>query len=451
MFPKIINAKELNINLDALKDKGILEDNLEEDSLSLTAIFLLTPRVKDFKWKTKAVAYDVKDEDPSVYSMYFIRNEHSLNDDKIENSLGIKHFKLFPVHEKYIEKLTGCRLRIVSDLDSNTVYVCIKSETVEQKTLHLLSSFYVNFYKIFKEKPLEKDELEYLKSLTFKTASAFSSLASTMRFKESVVNLFRKIEIAEFEKKMFDVRIGKEKLQVAVYESEMKSLLDKYREMSEKLFDAKVAVEGLEAMKNNLPEHTDLQDYLETNNNLKRLTLNDYTIEYIVKTYFVPHHLDEWETITRNNNYFNRFVTPKYDRDQVKLLLNGFMSENRTLKLKICGAFKLECIAASVSASNLSLYKADEVSDCIPNPHLYYNSCLGTNKPMILEQLTAGETIGAIECTIASTQRVNIHENTNFNRFIESILTSDKECFETEDGKSLTPDEALKYLEENHE
>ena len=64
----------------------------------------------------------------------------------------------------------------------------------------------------------------------------------------------------------------------------------------------------------------------------------------------------------------------------------------------------------------------------------------------ILQQLESGDMIGAVECCINCAKRINVDEGASFKPFIRSLKSCKGKCIVTNDGRELTPVEAVAYL-----
>ena len=201
-------------------------------------------------------------------------------------------------------------------------------------------------------------------------------------------------------------------------------------------------------MANNTAEHTELQDYLMNNPSVGYVSLNDSKISFIVKTFLAPHHIEEWDVMSKNNRMFDKYATGLFRASEIKLLLDAIFSEDRCLKLRMCAYFCMDYFGSAVGSQSRYNYVATDkaLADFIPNPHLHHHNCFGQNKEAILEQLKNGDAIGAIECSIACAQRINIHEGMNFRPFVRELLNAEGKCIVTEDGTEMTPKEAVAYL-----
>jgi len=433
-----------------LRDKIYVNNNVApDDTLLMTATALLYQRVENLKL-TFEVFNNKEVENinlnPEVYSFHWFNNVG--NPDELLNLVknNFTSIEKLSTHEKFLSEQLKMPIFIRLMPAENTV--CIFTSEMSYKAWHSFQFFIPKYFRIFKEKPLNKEEISFLETLTFKTSSLYEARLRELLDTDSFRKYILKDRLEQFERKLFEAKVQAAKNNLASLENEMNAAMEAYRKACEKRIEAIALVSGLQSMADQTEEHTELQDYLLNNQRLCNVTLDNSTISYIVKTYLAPHHIGEWEMITKHIQYFDQYLTSKFTRTEIKLLLDAIFSENRCLKVKMCAYFSLDYFGSKVtSAYKYNFANVNKtLMNYIPNPHLHYHNCFGQNKEAILEQLKCGDAIGAIECSVACAQRVNIHENLSFGPFVRDLLSCSGKCLVTEDGTELTPEEAVAYL-----
>lgn len=427
-----------------------------DDTLIMTAVMLLYNRVNDLK-----ISYNISNKDdvdsisqnPNVYSFrWFEGIDH--NPDEFIKSIknDFKSIEKLPTHEKFLSDQLKQPVFIRLMPHENTV--CIFTTKVTLPVWHCVPFFIPKFFPIFKEKPITKEETTFLESLTLKTSGHYTERLTELTHSESFRTFVLKDQLQKFERKLFESKINKAKENLANIDNQMERAMQTYKEACNKRIEAVALVAGLETMTGQIDEHTELQDYLLNNKRITNVMLDGSYISFIAKTYLAPHHIEEWETISRHNRIFSVFTTsaspnsPFQDKDNIKLLLNSILSEDRCLKLKMCAYFRMDYFGSEVRSEVRHNFASDDIDlkNYIGNPHLNYHNCFGQNKLAIVDQLRNGDAIGAIECAIACTQRMNINESATFDPFVRELLSFKGKCLVAEDGTEMTPVEALEYL-----
>ena len=425
-----------------------------DDSFAMTALMLFYERVENFKINIIEVNNaEIICKTPDEYTFYFIASSTISPDEFLKPVKNkFKSIDKLPTHEKFISDKLGSSVHIRLMPNENTACV-FAPRTLE--AWHCIQFFIPKFYKVFKEKPLTKEEITFLESLTFKMDTNYITKLKELAHKESFMKFILKDQITAFEKRLFDKKIWAAREQVAKVESEMEDFLEKYKNACGLHETAMAMLYGLEHMSNTTDERTELQDYLMNSKRISCVKLDGSYISFIVKTYLAPHHIDEWDTLSKNNSYFTKYLSTNGDafsnRENVKLLLNAIFSSKRSLNLKMCAYFKMDYYGSEVDSRRGFAYTDMDKSlkDYIPNPHIDNYNCFLANKAAILEHLKMGDAIGAIESAIACAQRVNIHEGMNFDPFVKKLLSSKCKCLVAEDGTELSPVEAIEYLKGN--
>lgn len=450
MFSNCLNVTNAFSN--SMEEKVICYDGpnhwMLDKSFYMTATILLHNRVENLKLMFTAsndFSFNDVNTDPKVYSFHFFKAD----------SQPDEHFKLvekyhkiekLPAHEKFLtEQLKQpVFIRLFPEINA----VCFFINEITYPVWHSIQVYIPKYFRVFVEKPLTKEEKSFLETLTYKTSKHYIDKIQELTNTDSFSKFRMKFDLESFEKKIFKQKIANAKKTLSDIEIEMAQAMDSYKKACEKRFDAMAMVAGLETMESNIDEHTELQDYLINNPRICNLTISNTQLSFIVKTYLAPHHLEEWDTISKRNQIFERFADGDYAPKDIKLLLDAIFSENRCLKLRMCAFFNMDYFGGSVESYKNYDYvdKNSSLKDYIPNPHLNIYNCFGQNKEAILEQLKTGDAVGAIECAIACAQRVNIHESMTFNRFIVDLLNFEGKCLVTEDGKEFSPKEAIAYL-----
>ena len=437
-----------------IKRKICIRNSGLDDTLAITATLLLYQRVDNLKLSytlNNSFDGDILSLNPEVFSFHWFENVGTNPDELLKScKSNFKTIEKLPTHEKFLSDQLKQPVFIRLMPTENTV--CIFAEKITFPVWHCIQFFIPKFFRIFKEKPLTKEEIAFLETLTHKVSSNYITKATELANEDSFRSFVIKDQLEAFEKKLFEQKVHAAERNLQSLENEMQRAMEEYRKACEKRVEAIALVSGLKTMADQTDEHTDLQDYLLNNPRICCVSLSDSIISFIVKTYLAPHHIEEWEVMSKGNKIFGQYV--QYgskvfnNAENIKLLLDAILSENRCLKLRMCAYFEMDYFGSTVTSRSRYAYasKNKSLKDYIPNPHLYFHNCFGQNKLAIVEQLVSGDAIGAIECAIACTQRVNIAEGMSFKPFVEYLLSCKEKCLVTEDGKEMSPEEAVEYL-----
>lgn len=438
---------------ESLMNKVCVRRDGLDDTLFMTATILLYKRVENLKITytlDKVFDPDVISRNKDVYSFHWFEGVNTPPDELL-NPLkeDFKRIEKLPTHEEFLSEQLKQRIFIRLMPEENTV--CLFTSNVTLPIFHCAQFFIPKYFNIFKEKPLTKDEISFLETLTYKMNGNYVSKLSDLAYSESFRAYLFKDQLEAFEKKLFERKVQAAQDSLNTIEDAMRKAMDDYKKACDKRVEAIALVAGLKTMADQVEEHTELQDYLMNNKRICNVSINDSTISYVVKTYLAPHHVDEWEVMTTRAHMFDQYVSHTFnDRNDIKLLLDAIFSENRCLKLRMCAYFAIDYFGGYVNSqiNHRFTTAGNDLVNYVPNPHLHHHNCFGQNKLAIVEQLACGDAIGAIECSIACAQRINIHESMSFGPFVRDLLACTGKCLVANNGTELTVSEAIKYLKE---
>lgn len=195
--------------------------------------------------------------------------------------------------------------------------------------------------------------------------------------------------------------------------------------------------------------NSEIMEYFLANKNIELITTRGTYIEFVAKGYLDFFDEEMAQSVINNNNsyvYRGGFDTNKISIDQMKKLMTSIFV-NKDMKIKTCAAYSL---SVQGSASGLSEYRFDGVDDCknrMPNPHIQYYSCLGNYRQSMNKSLQDFDFVSAIGTCCASVRSLNFGDATVMGRFMHNMYTSNIACIELKDGRVVTAQEAVKYIE----
>ena len=430
--------------------QGGFDQFYDDDSLFMSMVVLLAPRDKNFKIESSIsrCANDVSFKD---YEWDKNTNEHIYRIKWFETPLNnvneLKNVKALTSVEEFVTHETGCTVKVRISEEHNTV--CIFMEKLTSEVYHFMISFMSLYFKIFKEKPLTKAETDFMRTLSLKNALNFRRQFDSIIKSSEFTRILLKNQLSGLGEKLYKIKITAAEKKVKESENALEAIMSRYKELFEIYQEAKYRCEGIKAVAGEANDTAELEEYLVNNKNLINIAVNGNTLSFIVKTYLFPYLTDDWKNIDRRGSYYidNGSMTGQ----EIKLLLNSILSENHTLKLKMCARFDLDYFGADAHSKQYFNYVVanSELVDYLPNTHLNNFDCFGTNLDDVLESLKTGDVISAVECCINITKRININERQTFSSFITKLTSFTGRCIETEDGISMTPKEAVEYLKEH--
>ena len=427
---------------------GIFSFEEVDATLFMTSTVLLHSRVNNLKLMSTVTRpgiaglnIDNINFDPDIYSFHWYTTD--ANPDGLIETIKDRYATVVAAQniEKFVEDKFNHKVYIRIFPNENAV--CLFVDNLTAELWHLLQSFMSKYFEVFKSKPLSNDEIEFVRSLTLKTASNYVNRLQVLTEAESFRRFILEKQLAGFEKKLFEKKICVAKEDVNSIQRTLDNLMNQLREATKKHLDAKIYLEGLTSMTSGMEEKTELQEYLLNNKNIADVLLEESHIRFVVKTFLIPYHTEDWENMSRRGAIFE--CIHNFNKEDTKLLLDAIFSEEHCVKLKVCGHVDLDYLYSNVRSN--TGYDYSKFSDYIPNSHLKRHSCFGQNGPDIIAQLQQGDAVGAIECAINCVKHVNVNEvGASFTPFIKDIMSCTGKCIVTEDGTEMTPAEAIAFL-----
>ena len=223
-----------------------------------------------------------------------------------------------------------------------------------------------------------------------------------------------------------------------------------------KVNDENLKLNGvLNSLNNNEDSSDDLTQFIASNRNISMVTdENNNGLCFIIRGHLDVFDAEQYRTMARSTsswywhsgNHHGVFAT----REARKKVMDAIFGLNPIFKLKTCGYFRFNLDNNDVSARSGYRFGAD-YSDCYPNPHLYYNSCLGSHWTPINRALGRGDLVGAISQCISSVHSVNVTESASFRHVLEDIFRNPYPILDGPNGQAYTVEQAYYYLVEQEQ
>ncbi len=357
--------------------------------------------------------------------------------------------------EMYIKQQTQvANFFVFVNAETNSVFILAPSTNFQ--LYHLSLAFVYAYYpNLFKEKPLDQSEVLLLKLLTSNSASKFTA-ALTAKLEPLRKSILR-FELSKCFEGFREQRIQVADRRVQVARDTVENYLSQYRDAMAQLEQSIIEYEGIKATNGDdtKEQEIELVNYLSENSSIRNVTFNGGYLQYDVLTQLTNFDRMKWKSAVRMHDIFNSY---RLDQNNVfsnlsarKMLLETlFDTDDPELTVNLVGEIRLylnrnfmEVVSGDIALPDAGNY--------LTNPHYKYHGCPGRNRDQIIDCLTRGDVIAAVECSIAATGSVNIGETEyTFRRMVQEILTSNEKIIHRFDGVDLTPAEALLWIAAKH-
>jgi len=348
--------------------------------------------------------------------------------------------------EQYFEKL-GITTVVFIVPEVKLSYIFVKRMTI--KSYHAIQSFiprYMPWY--FKDKPLEAIEISLLESLQKKGSQSFietmAAIADNFNLRETLIRSM----LNGFEKRANRARLQSIERDIDNTNVQIDDIIANYRRLIKQLEGYRITQTGLKAIIAQGCESNELAEFFIGNKSVEIINTYEQMIHFHIKTYLVNFDPEMYSRFVDNNfsHIWNeRDYSPFFREKAVRRkLMDALFSDEPVLKVRMCAYFAIDMRGMVDTERNH--YFGDDYNSYIPNTHLNRHSCIGNNRPLIEERLRDGDPIGAIMQCIASAGSINIAEGVTFGPFLDQLFTTSEKVIELPDGKNVSPQEAVEWL-----
>lgn len=349
----------------------------------------------------------------------------------------------------FVAKQANMRFYINEEDRSVAVFV----DNLNSRLYHYIQSLTSRLLPwYFKDKPLEDQERELVKSLIQKTATGYERLIKEFANKydfrsKKIEKMLGGFETAAKKQHLRNVESSLNNIESHI-ERNVTHYRDLIRQREEKMLEKAGLISQINSSDN---KESEISDYFVCNKHLEPVSVNSTQLEFIVSCYLENFDVEMYERISRNfDGYMYQGYNPTNEvfRDERirKKFMDAIFCDEPLLKIKTCAHYLID-LAGYVEAHS-GYHYPPEYADMLPNTHIHRHSCLGNQKPLIEEALRNGDNIGAIEQCVCSAKSINVGESATFPYMLEALFASGaKKIIELPDGTSCTPTEALKWLE----
>lgn len=345
----------------------------------------------------------------------------------------------------YFETIGNTQLIVL--VDEENVRACIAVYKLRMSIYHHLQGFIRRYLPaLFKDQNYTEEETRLAQSFSKTSSSDYARIIKeivTKQYKPHVlrfrtIDIYRRAREAEIERAKS--KIEEQKARVENYSAD---LIRAHKEHQQAL----TYLQGLLTRQKTDKNSEELYEFLCHNPNIEVIRTEENEMDIIIRTTLDFFDADIAEEYIDNGVIleYGSYVDGFEDEDDRRLLLENIFSNKANLKIKMCAFYRLNLLG-NVSVRAGYNYPP-EYNDCLPNPHLQEHACLGSYAQYINTKLKDGDVIGAIEQCLASASSVNVDEtDLTFKPMLEWLYESDEEILINEDGRSMTPIEALNWL-----
>lgn len=315
------------------------------------------------------------------------------------------------------------------------------------------------------ENKMQPDSLDHqlAKSLKEKDPSLYIELLTKMAEKYD----FRQIKIRRllqgFEQKYEKEACDRTESEIETCVHHINRISDDLRDCLKKKEELEIRLLGLQNKINSgEDDDSEIMDFFMCNRNLELESVTDRNMRFVVKDYLDIYDEENAEvTINNERSLLYRIngddMGDRIPHDDMKMLMEAIFID-QTLRIKFCARYNFDLGGRVSAISGDGAGYDDTYGEYMPNPHIYFYSCLGSYQKLINECLISRDYIGAISQCIASAKSLNFSDPTVLASFVKCIYGTEtrhgganNKCIELPDGSVVKPKKAIEWLKSQQE
>lgn len=488
MFTKVITNLTLTNDIAAKLFKNIKGDNYRYDTSFVATLRALMYRRLDKEesilLQTNSSSYsaaDVKDAKAKDCVKSIIRGSaiangsngvvyvHSFNNTEEQNVACFEALDAVDINTVlpgYISMadmdtfLAQKKIKARFYLNTEKNNVAIFVDRLDMKKWHLLQSFIPRYFpNHFAKVPLEEYELKLIKTLTNRYAPEYEACIEEFAGRFDFRTIELKSTLSGFEVGFEKRKLRQVQEQIRDNERRMDEVQARWSELYKKREDYTTQEIGLTekiARMERGEGDSELLDFFLCNKSLNLVKAHNGQIEFIVTTVISSFDPEVAENAIRNKKSFiyrhysrhTEYGNAELTDERIERLMTEILI-NENLKLKVCAVYFLNFADGSFGGKRHYEYPAKILAEYVPNQHIDYYACLGNNDPHVRNAMKAKDYVRAVSACCSSATNMNLTESNTGTFFMEKICdTKAGKIILMPDGTSMTPVEAVKWLEE---
>ena len=433
LFRRMPEGESLTLNI-YRKDYGRGTISKHDPEPMMRAIFETEPdtiSVIDYRTDDDGITalFNLVDNEETGYAKFSGSEEQKDIEDRVKNYANIRFY-----------------------VNRERRYSVILVHNMDLRKYHFIQTFVIRalpWYFVGAPDCLDDLDKNLIKSFREKYApdyeAAIAELGKLIDFRAAAIKMI----LGNFEKYAHEAEANGVKNNLNDLRRQIAENEQRYKQLIERINEQNIRLNGLLHIIDSCGDGSELIDYFNHNKSITPVSTYGTELKFIVKTFMEFFDEDMYAKYKKNGVIYqdtgviNAFFRSESNR---RKLVDELFSEEPKFRVKLCGVYYINT-AGSVRSEKQFTYPVD-YADYLPNPHLQIFACLGNNKPSIQEALRNGNIIGAIEQCISATKGVNMTEiNQTILPFIKWICNSNNKIIRLEDGRDVTAQEAVEWLD----
>lgn len=337
------------------------------------------------------------------------------------------------------------KMRVLIDREHRRTLVYI--EKMHITSFHVAGtvvSRFLPWYFVEGGMPLDEKERELVSTLKLRDPERFVEIMEELtkerfNFRDQIIMA----ALDDYGKNYIYARKKALQDQVEHLYREIDSLLAEMNDRKKRIFERTLQINGLEVDR----DTNEFRDFLLGCKNVDILEFDDRgNFSLAIKTTLSNYDRDATVPVIENIDSYIYDNRHDWDCEDARELLRAIFVDER-FRIKMYGVLNVNLLEATAS----SIRGFREIPGYLSNQHLYRYACLGNNLQEIEAALRSGNDIGTIYAMIASVGNVNVSESVSNDVFFSKLFETEDKVLLTEDGKDVSPKEALEILHSESE
>lgn len=397
----------------------------------------------------------IPDERIEVVILYISSNEEAAFRclDEYYNETLSPHYESLEKLQIFYKAITNTRF-FVSNNHQMVIVALSKMSYGIWHELQCSIPVFLEYY--FKNSPLDEDELALIHSLGGDSSREYLNCLGKLIKRYDLRKEALKI-LDNFEEKQYKVELRSIRQDIDELDREISEYLDnihRYIQKKNMLSERAIGVNERIASSGGKSE---IQEYFSVNKKIIPIATHASSLIFVVMDYCEFYDEDQAEKAIENHDSYiyesfeRNYRESAISKEGMALLMKTIFLDKK-IKLRFCAEYSLN-LAGYVSVSDHGDYS--DFMSYMPNPHIFNYACLGNYEAEINEILENHDYVGAIEQCIASCKSLNFGDYPVMSKFMDVMYNVDnnvnRRCLELPDGNVVTPEEALKWIENTQE
>lgn len=257
----------------------------------------------------------------------------------------------------------------------------------------------------------------------------------------------------KFQERSLEIERGILKDKIVRYRHDIDGCKEKISNILSLMNECNLKLLGLNSNAENTTD--ELIDYVLCNSHIEinQATPTSKELQFTCKDYVTYFDEELAKKIIENSNsvIYGAYEECRqhFSKEDFETLMKAIFIEKK-LKLRFCASYTYR-LNDLVYGNKGATYSHECAELYLPNPHIQRYACLGSYENILAELAMENNTIGILEQCVASCKSFSFDDPYVLYEFAKDIRNTNAKCIETQTGESLTPFDAIRFLQQDEQ